>query len=374
MAPVHDEGLTGVGTSSVTLFLVNIINVSILYTHVHDSNEAGMLAANVFDLILQRTSFSGNTPNCAIVFRDESNSPDKLLVSSYIADSEFGFGVAGLKSSSYGGGLSLIFLQTSYTVHMNVSNVTLYNNIGIAWGDFVISVDEWSCNYTMVHAEKVRISNSLRYTGLLGSSGLSVYEISQNSISLNQKNHKRQFEYTVHIVDSCVTNNGNTAVYAGSEFQESSNLRVKFTNLSIICSNDREHATTGLLIVNMLSMVLENLKFAYSMFSSVNVKYSKITLHSASILENEGFGGVVLWKSNITFLGDTFLTQNYGHRKGAVYVHSSTLIFQGNVWFMNNTGYDGGALALYEGSDIVIGKQAHLNFIGNYAKHFGGAI
>ena len=66
-APVRDEGLTTVGilTSSVTLFLVNIINVSILYTHVHDSKEAGLLAANVFDLILQKTSFIGNTPNCA---------------------------------------------------------------------------------------------------------------------------------------------------------------------------------------------------------------------------------------------------------------------------------------------------------------------
>ena len=41
---------------------------------------------------------------------------------------------------------------------------------------------------------------------------------------------------------------------------------------------------------------------------------------------------------------------------------------------MNNTGYDGGALALYEGSEIVIGRHAHVKFIGNHAKHFGGAI
>jgi len=237
-----------------------------------------------------------------------------------------------------------------------------------------MTIAEWSCNYTMVHAEKIRISNGLRYTGLLGSSGLSVHGISQNSISLNQENHKLQFEYTIHIVDSYVTNIGNTAVYAGSEFQESNNLRVKFTNLSIRCSNDREHATTGLLIISMDSMVLERVNFSYSMFSSVNVKNSQITIHSASILENEGFGGVVLWKSNVTFLGDTFLTQNYGHRKGAVYVHSSTLIFQGNVWFVNNTGYNGGALALYAGSEIVIGKHAYLKFIGNHAKRFGGAI
>ena len=131
-APLHDEGLTRRGSSSVTLFLVNIINVSILYTHVHASNKVGMLAANVFDLILQKTSFIGNTPNCAIVYRDESSPPGKLLASSYIADSEFGFGVAGLKSLSYGGGVRLMFLQTSYTVYVNVSNVTLYNNTGIA--------------------------------------------------------------------------------------------------------------------------------------------------------------------------------------------------------------------------------------------------
>ena len=367
-----DEGLTGVGSSSVTLFLVNIVNVSILYTHVHDSNKVGMLAANVFDLILQKTSFIGNTPNCAIVFRDESNSSVKRLVSSYIADSEFGFGLASYKSLFYGGGLSLIFSQTSYTVYVNISNVTLYNNIGIAWYDFVMSVDELSFNYTTVHAEKIRISNGLRYTGLGGCPGLSVHGISQSSINLNE-NNQLQFEYTVHIVDSYVQSIGNIGVYVG-QFRKSSNFRVKFTNLSIICSNDHEHVNTGLLIVNMLSMVLERVNFSYSMFSSINVKNSKITIHSASILENEGFGGVILWKSNITFLGDTFLTQNYGHRKGAIYAYSSTLIFQGNVGFMNNTGYDGGALALYEGSEIVIGRHAHVKFIGNHAKHFGGAI
>ena len=99
-APIPDQELIGWSRSSVTLFLVNIINVSILHTHVHDSKEAGMLAANVFDLTMRKTSFVGNTPNCAIVFRDESNPPVKLLVSSYIADSEFRFGVADYKSLS----------------------------------------------------------------------------------------------------------------------------------------------------------------------------------------------------------------------------------------------------------------------------------
>ena len=41
---------------------------------------------------------------------------------------------------------------------------------------------------------------------------------------------------------------------------------------------------------------------------------------------------------------------------------------------MDNIGYNGGALSLCEGSKIVIGRQAQLKFIGNYAHHLGGAI
>ena len=105
---------------------------------------------------------------------------------------------------------------------------------------------------------------------------------------------------------------------------------------------------------------------------------SEITIYTAFILKNGGFGGIVsLWKSQVTFVGHTVFAQNYEQRKsrpGAIYARSSTLIFLGNVEFVNNTGYDGGALALHAGSQIVIGRQAHLKLIGNHAKHFGGAI
>jgi len=88
-------------------------------------------------------------------------------------------------------------------------------------------------------------------------------------------------------------------------------------------------------------------------------------------------GIVSAWKSQITFVGNTVFAQNYEQRTsrpGALYAHSSTRIFQGNVEFVNNAGYYGGAVALFSGSQIVIGRDAHLKFIGNHAKHFGGAI
>ena len=84
---------------------------------------------------------------------------------------------------------------------------------------------------------------------------------------------------------------------------------------------------------------------------------------------------MVLEKSQVTFLGDIILAQNYCvFGAGAIYAHSAMLIFHGNVNFVNNSGFNGRALALCAGSEIVIGMHTHLKFIGNHANYFGGAI
>ena len=159
-------------------------------------------------------------------------------------------------------------------------------------------------------------------------------------------------------------------------YRVSNNLRVKFTNVSIIANKN----SIGIHILNMLSVVLENVNLSYPMFTSVSidVKNSGITLHDVLILKNGGLGGVItLWRSKVTFLGHTVLAQNYGYKQnshGTLYAYSSTLIFEGNVDFVNNTGYNGGAMALHAGSKIVIGRDTHIKFIGNHAKRFGGAI
>ena len=144
----------------VTLFLFQTSNLSILDTHVHNSKGAGMLAVNPFDFILNQTSFVGNVPNCDFMFMDESDPPDKLHVTGNITNSEFAYGRSS--SRDYGGGLSLLFIQTSHAVYVNIIDVALYNNTGAFWGNFLVSIAKWSCNCTMVQAEKVRSSNHLR--------------------------------------------------------------------------------------------------------------------------------------------------------------------------------------------------------------------
>ena len=125
-------------------------------------------------------------------------------------------------------------------------------------------------------------------------------------------------------------------------------------------------------------MVLEKVKVVGCKGEPIRVTNSIITMQDILVEGNEGtHGSVALWKSQVTFLGSTVFVQNYGHRRGTpgtLYARASTLIFQGNVQFMDNIGYNGGALSLCEGSKIVIGRQAQLKFIGNYAHHLGGAI
>ena len=353
-----------------TLFLVHTLNVSILDVHVRGSKGAGMLVRNGFDLTLNRTSFVGNKPNCVILFKDGTNFPVRLHVSNYIDDSEFMFGRSN--GMVYAGGLSLIFTQTSYAVYVNISNVALHNNTGRKWGSFSMTIEKWSCKYTMVQAEKIRCSNYW-YGFWEALSGFAVWETASDiSVHHHQDNRSLQFAYTLHILDSYFdTSLGITSVYV----KGSNNLRVKFTDVAI--KGKFDDGNVGLRISNMSLVTLKRMKVFSCKRLPIQVKSSKITIIDTLVTENEvdSAGVVQLFKSQVTFLGKTVFTKNYAHNgPGVFYARSSTLIFQGTVEFRNNTGYNGGALALYAGSQIVIRKQAHIKFIGNLAEHFGGAV
>ena len=368
-APLSDK--TMYELRFVTLFLLLVSNANVLHTHVYDSKGAGMLAVNTFDLILYRALFVRNIPNCVILYYMD-DVPFKLHTFSYIVDSEFAYGKSDIPS--YGGGLILSFFQTPYTVYVSVLNVTLYNNTGIFMGNFVMTINEWSYKYTMVRAEKIRCINNLRPSPSI----FAVRELlSPKHVTPHQGNHSQQFEYNLHVLDSYFdTSMEGTAVYVGSEHKESSNVRVKFTDVTIF--HNHPDLVTGKVfdIFNVSLVKMERIIVTNSRPSQISLRNTEIIMQDVFICKNLGsWGIIILVKAQVTFLGETVLAQNYcALGAGAIYAYSSTLIFQGNVNFVNNSGSNGGALALFAGSEIVIGRHAHIKFIGNHAKHFGGAI
>ena len=297
--------------ASVTLRLEAASNVSMLNTRVHYSKGAGMVAVNAFGLILNQTSFVGNEPNCVVHFKDEDSLPKMSHVSSYIANSEFVYG----RSKGYvnAGGLSLIFLQT-YTVHVNIVDVRLHNNIAsyYQYSNFFMLVTDQSCKYTIVQAVRVRSSNDLKCLKNVAP-GFSVQEFFLGAV--DNPHHNQQFEYTIHVLDSYFeVGMCSTAVEIVAD-QVSSNFKAKFTNVSI--EGNGVFATSGLDIKRIVLVVLEKVKVVGCKGEPIRVTNSIITMQDILVEGNEGtHGSVALWKSQVTFLGSTVFVQNYGHRRG----------------------------------------------------------
>ena len=232
-------------------------------------------------------------------------------------------------------------------------------------------IGEQSCKYTMVRAEKIRCSNNLGNSGAVftvqGSPQLYSHSVSSNHPS----HHSQQCEHTVHVLDSNFEVGTGICAVQVSAYHVNINSKAKFTNVSIVGS----HSGFGMLIKNVYLGILDRI---FCKGRPIQIIKSEITMHNAFVEEVKGIqGSIAVWKSQVTFLGSTiFLRNDEGIKSGsgALYAEGSTLKFQGTVEFMDNTGYNGGALALYEGSKIVIESHAHLKFIGNHAKHLGGAI
>lgn len=315
---------TGCGTTisidsgenaSVTLHFEAASNVSILNTRVHDSKGAGMVAVDAFVLILNQTSFVGNEPNCVVIY-DEDSLAKMLHASSYIANSEFANGRS--EGYLYAGGLSLIFLQT-YTVHVNIVNVRLHNNIAsyYQYSNFYMLVTDQSCKYTIVQAVKIRSSNDLKCLKNLAPD-FSVQEMFIGAV--DNPHHNQQFEYTIHVSDSYLEVGMCTIAVEVVTDQIGTNLRAKFTNVSI--EGNGAFATSGLDISNIVSVVLEKVKVVGGKGEPIRVTNSIITMQDILVEGNKGIhGAVALWKSQVTFRGSTFFIQNYMDIEGALLEH-----------------------------------------------------
>ena len=86
-------------------------------------------------------------------------------------------------------------------------------------------------------------------------------------------------------------------------------------------------------------------------------------------------GGLYVRNTEIT--GNVTLINNSAiEGGGGMYASSSTINFTGNSTVMNNSASDGngGGLLLSGESEFYLQQNAHVNFISNSAKNFGGAI
>ena len=82
-----------------------------------------------------------------------------------------------------------------------------------------------------------------------------------------------------------------------------------------------------------------------------------------------------LIQCNVTFHGNTTFLQNKGRYGGVIYANSAVINILGHVEFLENEAEYGGALILYQSNvSVLTGQSAEVNFVGNRAQEFGGAV
>jgi len=327
--------------NSPTLYLIQVTNIMIFRVGIYNSTGPGLLGFNVIGhSTISQSSFIRNNPNCALLFMDNTSfTPGHQSAELSILDSKLLHGRFFPKDIYYkalmsypviAAGLSATAAQTSYTVILNISNVTAYANNGIlSYGNLFFYCNG---NGLTIHLHRINCSHS-NGTGLILDSVTSL--ISQSYFSQNS--------HAVDIIRTVFTVNPTGVITI---------VNTTFYNNSLALKLDNSNAT------------LNSVSF----------------LHNRAETYNSGTP-IKVYAGSVRFQGNTIFLRNRGKMAGAVYaLASSQLYIEGNVQFVENEGNDGGAIALYEQSEMILTHSviAHINFKAiftrNHARHYGGAI
>ena len=111
--------------SPVSVYLLNITNLTTNSLTIYHSKGMGLLAVNICGVSsIQQAVFVNNTPNCAIVFLDSYSQTETPVLN--ITDSLFTLGkessIAYYPSSDLAAGLSIVATQTTYHVKSYIRN------------------------------------------------------------------------------------------------------------------------------------------------------------------------------------------------------------------------------------------------------------
>ena len=335
------------------LLLINSSDTHIINVYIQDTSGPGLLGINVLGhSSISRSLFIRNNPNCIFMFSDMPKAPSTLS----LFDSKFLFGTAHRYFDA--GGLSIVFgeKQLSSTASIIISNVTTYENKGPLYGNMLLLLNECNLQRVKIQVEKLNCSNS-HEVGL----EISLKRHQCNSSTLSPDN------YYISILNSHFSNND----VAFEVWQATNELgAILFDNVTI-----SQHKTVFTVTIDSANIIFKNLNYTHNA-GTLYIYHSTVYIQGeSSFTENSGYWGALeITRSFISFEGNISFMRNKGHIGGAVYAYGSRFQIKHIIRFVNNEGYDGGAIAFHEDCYMILQSESIINFTGNYAGHYGGAI
>ena len=345
--------------SPVSVYLLNIINLTTNSLTIYHSKGMGLLAVNICGVSsIQQAVFVNNTPNCAIVFLDSYSQTETPVLN--ITDSLFMLGKESsiaYPSSDLAAGLSIIATQTTYHVKSYIRNITAYGNTGNLYGNILLVIN------CQVSLQVIQVnSTGGYYYGLF--------------MKLTRETTNNNSTGRFFMLQSYFGRN------QAGVFIDSIAYFIKLVNITV----ENNKKALNVIMNHSSVLIMENVNIIYNMGPLV------ITLRESSLIEFHGsntfadntctstdlayaiYSALHLSQGNVTFYGNTTFLQNKCRYGGAIYAKNALINFQGNVVFLENRAEYGGALMLYQNVSVVTGQFAEVSFVRNHAQKSGGAV
>ena len=317
----------------------------------------------------QWTCFGGNVRLHYIDIPIMGSSNDAVQFE--IKDSIFARGVAGIReqhATPYAAGLEIVLGVMLHDTSIIVNNSLFTNNTGSKGANIGIQFVMHDANVKInVRIDRCRIQYGLYWSqpshDTARAAGIVSFIVFANEHLDNS--------VPLHISNSNFTQNVGGAL-----------------ELTIMARKTVVYNSKGYDIIIENCKVISNLALSFSAAMMFSLIYQKppiletvlnvgITIKESEFHQNverhESIGILTFYQlPKLTIVNSTFIN-NFG--SPAIYLYRSKLYLQGEVLFQNNTSStDGGALYLHDNSLLYFHPDTKIAFIGNSARHRGGAI
>ena len=348
---------------SVSLYFVNIDNVTLEYVSVQNGSGDGVFIRNSYDVLIANSSFANNITqeyflaNVYIVNNDHTNRLSKLTILESNFTLYFGSGIylwygddheadVNIRNSMfshnngwYAGGVYITLLGGG---SIEFSNCTICNNTAYNGGGMCIrsykngSIEFSNCN----------IYNN---SAIANGGGVNAFSFDESSI-----------KFSNCIIYNNTAQSDGGGVHIDSHAETSS---IEFSNCTI--SNNTAYFASGLL----LRSVQVNLEYSF-LFTNVSFRFNEVIRKIDVYQKGYQSAVVVINVNNVTF--DQLEVSN--HNTTGLVAENSLLTFDRNNTFVNNSGIYGGGIALYKSSQLLLEQNTNISFINNHASESGGGI
>ena len=274
-----------------------------------------------------------------------------------------------VRTFGQGGGLLISFKGSTSSHHFTLCNCTFINNSAVWGGGLHLFFTDSSRNNT------VFVENSLfkENKATAGGGGMVVYMVSHTSCI---------FENNINVVKSTFIKNQANSQGGGTIIHSLISSNTKNCNVKNYLRFEsctwRANAASYSGAVDITTRVTITESFPIvPVFSNCVFKSNKIS--NVSLAENSKYGESLIGKAALMVLGSIIKFENSVYFKRnhdtALYAIASEIAFlpNTNATFVKNRGRNGGAIALFS-STLFLGNYSRLNFTGNRAYEFGGAI